>query len=59
MRTLDALGCWPCASLPAWLSALATALLFAPAPWDADVYFVESTEVKLEAIFPCPLPNAT
>lgn len=37
MGTLDALGCWPCTSLPAWPAALATALLFAPAPWDADV----------------------
>lgn len=59
MGTLDALGGWPSTSLPAWPAALAIARLFAPAPWDADVCFVEGTEVKLEAIFPCPLPNAT
>lgn len=46
-------------TLPAWPSAPAIALLFAPAPWDADVYFVKRTEVKPEAVFPCPLPNAT
>lgn len=57
--TLNTLGRWSCASLPAWSPALAIAHLFAPAPWDADLSLVERTEAKLEAVFSRPLPNAT
>lgn len=57
--TLSTLGHQPCASRPAWSSALAPVHLFALAPWDAGLSSVERTEAKLEAVFPHPRPNAT